>query len=183
MLKLIVVVQAFVATASIAVARQIESWPYDRLLANSDVVVIASVQAVAPSERRPAESLMVLGARGRITTFHVKLVIKGEVGRAISVLHYQLPEGVPTVGGPMLARFRTREVVVTPANQGLSDRSRVVIGVPDYLLCLKKTADDHFEPVSGQYDSALSAREIYTQMPNAIDDSKDVAGPTTRSVR
>lgn len=44
----------------------------------------------------------------------------------------------------------------------------IMLGPPEYLLFLKRTADGRLEPVSGQIDPALSVREMHRPLPAGL---------------
>lgn len=156
------------ATSS-ALSRAVEDWPYERLLREADVVVIGTVKSEADSDIPPQEPLAAMKAIARITSFDVRLAIKGDSGPSVDLLHFRLPEGAVTMDGPLLAHFRTKGPVVQPDGRSTADKAVAALSRPDYLLFLKRTAGGRLEPVSGQYDSELSVREIYRPLPAVLD--------------
>lgn len=142
-----------------ACARRIEDWPYERLLKEADVVVIArpmSTKATGKvSTANPWEANFVEVE----TAFEVESALKGKVeGNKLTLLHYRLEPGAQIVNGPLLVKFRTRGLRLdTP-------KAKAQLGQPSYLLYLKKRADGRFEPLSGQVDPELSVREMYAPL-------------------
>jgi hypothetical protein len=149
-----VVAFAFVC-ASLASARQIENWPYDRLFKEADLVVIASAKEVKAGDE-PAPEVFGGAASTRVAMLEVNATLKGEAkGGRVEVLHYKLKDGVMSSNGPMLVTFRTTEIRID--TQSL----KAVIGPPEYLVFLKAEKDGRYVPVSGHYDARLSVREVY----------------------
>jgi hypothetical protein len=148
-----------------APARLIENWSYDRLFKEADLVVIAEAQGVAdaddaaPFDHRP--DLF----EAQTTTFTVGYTLKAKAaGADLKVLHFRLKKGVQIENGPMLVTFRTKPIEVE-----LKDR-KIGVGKGSYLLFLKARKDGRYEPVSGQYDPALSVRELNSPLIKLTDD-------------
>jgi hypothetical protein len=149
--RLVAVVGALagvVVCATPGAARLIESWPYDKLMKQSDLVVIAKAVKTEdavdelPDHRWPVEFV------GQNTTFEVKHALKGKVeGKQIKVLHFKF--GKPKNGlevviienGPLFVAFSTKNA-------------------PEHLLFLKALKDGRYEPVSGRIDPRLSVRML-----------------------
>jgi len=124
-------------TMNAARARPIGLWPYDQLLKEADLVVLAAAGASADAEDTPDNPWKQMSV-GVNTTLDVKATLKGDrpAGKLV-VLHYRLKELSPP-NGPMLVDFRPG----------------------DYLLFLKRRADGRFEPAAGMTDPALSVRQV-----------------------
>ena len=140
-------------------ARGIPNWSYEKLFQQSDVVIIAEAkQTIDCKDRRKPKT----GAEfiGQETTFTIKNALKGKVkaNTTIKVLHFRLPKGVLVSDGPLTVRFRSKPLAI----QGKINNKvfKAGIGIPHYMLFLKKRPDGRFEPVSGFYDPALSVREM-----------------------
>src|SRR5690349_4814950 len=151
--KLTAVVLLVALFASAAVGRRIESWPYERLFKEADLVVIATPQRTEDTSERLKTGWKV-DLLGKNTSFKIRSTLKGKVaGEAITVLHYRAPEGRLFVNGPLLLSIRTEEPLVKGREKRATHR-------PEYLLFLRARPDRRFEPVSGQIDPALSVREL-----------------------
>lgn len=154
----------FVAViAGTARGRHVAPWPYDRLLRESDVVVIASVRAVEDDKAGGQSRFNGVAVVRRVTTFDVRMKVKGDIGDTLVVIHLRRADGQAIADGPLLVDFRKHGPVVRPVDRG--DQAVVALGDPDYLLCLKRGADGTYEPVTGQYDAQLSVREMYLPLP------------------
>jgi hypothetical protein len=143
-------------------ARQIESWSYQRLKDAADAVVVGTVASEGPWNERVEDRLFGTALEGRLTTFDVETVFKGEVsGRQVQVIHLRAKEGKRFENGPLLASFRkTGRRLEIESVDGVKEKALVMEGTPHYLLFVKKRDDGKYEPVSGQIDSALSVRKL-----------------------
>lgn len=148
-----------VALAALAVAstpgtaRLLDSWPYDKLMKESDLVVIATATKTEDTKDEPPEHSWPVEFVGQNTTFDVKHVLKGKVkGEQIKVLHFKFgelkksvdPKNIAdhiVIDGPLFVAFRTKSA-------------------PDHLLFLKSIKDGRYEPVSGRIDPQLSVRKL-----------------------
>jgi hypothetical protein len=173
--RLVAGLVALVLIAPGALGRQIEQWSYERLFKEADVILIAKPESVADVDVKPRDPRMHQGFVGRVTTFSVVSAIKGDTkGRSIDVLYFKLKEGLMSQNGPLLISFRTKPVRIE-GKAGGDDNTPVTafvmeLGPPEYLLFLKAGQDGRFEPVSGQYDPALSVREVNAPMPQFLGD-------------
>ncbi len=151
-----------------APARLIDSWPYDKLLKEADLVVFATAVKTEAADDKPPEHSWAYEFTAQNTTFKVKHALKGKVeGEPIKVRHYkfgELKKGVDPksldailiVDGPMLVAFRTGAVIV----KAKGDEQNTVLPTPEYLLFLKRLKDGRYEPLSGPIDPALSVKEV-----------------------
>jgi hypothetical protein len=134
-------------------ARLLDSWPYDKLMKKSDLVVIAkAIKTEVCADKYLAHSWTREFA-GQNTTFEVIHTLKGKADRKqIKVLHFSwgdLKQGVDPksldafiiIAGPLFVAFRT-------------DNS------PEYLLYLKALKDGRYEPISGKIDPKLAIRVL-----------------------
>lgn len=174
--RLVLLLVGLVLVAPAARARQIEDWSYERLFKEADVVVLAKPESVAEVDVKPKDARMQRDFLGRVTTFSVVSPVKGDVnnGKAIDVLHFRMREGIMSQDGPLLIRFRTKPVRIEGKSGG-DGKAPVtafvtVLGAPHYLLFLKRGEGGRLEPVSGQYDAALSVREVNPPMPDFFGD-------------
>lgn len=173
MLRWFILAQILVlTTANLVLAERVQSWPYDRLIRESDVVVIASARGTVPSDIRPEGQLAGAKVVAQITAFDVKAAIKGDVGQAIDLLHFRLADGHGGGnGGPLFMHFRTKTLTFEVTHIGdMEAKAKVRQSPPDYLLFLKKTQAGHYEPVTGRYHSRLSAKEVHPPLLLAGDD-------------
>jgi hypothetical protein len=144
-------------------ARLIESWPYEKLLRESDLVVIAEAVSTTDSGETTSENIWKAKFVGVITEFKVHSQLKGKLeGTKLQVAHFRLEQGVRIQNGPLLVSFRMKGFTV------INDKAKMGIGKPDYLLFLKRRKDGRYEPVSGQIDPLLSVREMYENLPPEI---------------
>jgi hypothetical protein len=148
-------------------ARAIETWSYDRLFCEADIVVIASAQATVQSDDPTPDGAWKTSLVGQRATFAVIAKLKGkDDAGTVTVRHFRPKDGVLTQDGPMLVSFRTDG----PRSEGGTRVKYVVkLSTPQYLLFLKRSQDGPYEPVSGQTDSALSVKEIYAPLPEVMD--------------
>lgn len=140
----LIVALAWIAAAD---ARPVGHWPYENLVREADLVVLAAAESSADSDDPPAKEGWEANCVGVNTTFRVLAPLKGDIQGKLTLFHYRLKPGVPVPNGPILASFRI-------AKADARD------GGPCYLLFLKKRADGRYEPVAGQIDSVLSVRAV-----------------------
>ena len=145
-----------------ASARRIENWDFQQLQQAADAVVVGTTISTEPWPEGLKNGLFAEDLEGRLTSFDVGTVFKGEVsGKHIQVIHYRAKEGRAFANGPLLASFRkTGRRLEIESVDGVKEKAKVLEGTPHYLLFLKKRADGKYEPVSGQIDSALSVRKL-----------------------
>lgn len=152
---------------SIAAARILDDWPYERLFKEADAIVIGTAVSTrdAPDtfvdDRWPYEFV------GQDTTLEVLQVLKGEASvKRITVLHFKFGKLtkkaaahggniVLTIDGPEFVSFHTKPEKIEIAGTELPAHRF------EYLLFLKKRADGRYEPVSGRIDPNLSIRELF----------------------
>src|SRR5437016_2731341 len=113
-------VRAFAALVAVALplvaeARLIDRWPYDRLLRESDLVVLARAVASADAGETWTGNPWKAEFIGVNTTFEVLAVLKGtSKAGPLTVLHYRLDEDIPH-DSPWLVSFRLKPVLVKAA--------------------------------------------------------------------
>lgn len=154
-------------TQSTGWARKLEHWPYDRLLENADVVVIARAITTDKSADKWNEQFFD-GARfqGLETTLEVVSTLKGKPPEPLKLLHFQYkPEATVYDDGPGLVVFlnKPRQTAVdkhVDRSGELRPLSASRSSHPEYLLFLKLRKDGRYEAVSGQTDPNLSARSV-----------------------
>jgi hypothetical protein len=153
-----------------AEARGLESWPYDRLTREADLVVIAQPTSVADAGESWMGNPWQVEFVGVVTTFKVQATLKGKIeGDELKVLHYRLPPKVSIANGPGLVSFR-----LAPTSLQLSKadtKGEIKLG-NDYMLFLKKGKDGRYEPVSGRIDPVLSVRELFKPLPKTFTEEK-----------
>jgi hypothetical protein len=151
----------------LAPARQVESWSYERLFKESDLVVIATAKVTADTNDAPPDNRWKSALVGQQTTFAIDAVLKGNAPAGpLAVVHFKLKPGVVTQDGPLLISFRRKG----PAIEGGGKvKYNVQLGTPQYLLFLKTADHDRFAPLSGQIDPQLSVKEIYAPLPDVMD--------------
>jgi hypothetical protein len=138
--------------------RLLEHWPYERLMKEADLVVIVEAKksedtADQPTEPKWRDERIFVG---QVSTLEVKTTLKGKASTdEIRVVHFRLKKGVQVVDGPVLVAFRTGSTKLKA--KGYAKTSQRV----QYLLFLKVRKDGRYEPVTGEFDSGQSAREVY----------------------
>jgi hypothetical protein len=164
-------VTVLLVVAPVANARRLPDWPHDKLLKDADLVVVAAADKSEPTaDKYEGDNAYELD--GVNTRFTVRVALKGEAPKdGLTVLHYRMGRLKPGKTeddqwyaakiGPNLVTFRADPLRLHVGG------SAVGVPAPEYLLYLKKRADGRYEPVSGQYDPNLSAREIF---PPALSD-------------
>lgn len=140
-------------------ARQVAVWAYARLADGADAVVIASFKGVRDVDLPPPGPLASYRVRGRVSTFEVRVGLKGKVNPEVELAHFALPDGAATIDGPRLLKF-AEPGSWTRSEGGGGDRAVTVRPAPEYLLFLKRSAGGRYEPVTDQFDAADSVREV-----------------------
>jgi len=147
--------------ADMASGRLVEPWSYEKLLNESDLVVIADAKKTEDTTDKPRDPLFKPDLDhiiGRTSTLEVKGTLKGKApGAEIKVLHFRLMEEWSIINGPSLVAFRTKPVEIKHDGHSESWHSRC-----EYMLFLKARKDGRYEPVAGQYDAGMSVRELYS---------------------
>lgn len=141
-------------------ARRVETWSDERLMRESDLVVIAVPTASADTGGCARLGGWTVDFPGVNTDFKVSVVLKGKLkGDTLRVLHFRLPKDVLIQNGPGLVTFRMK---------GMEFRTKgaqIALGKPSYLLFLTERKDGRFEPVSGRVDPVESVREMHRPFP------------------
>jgi hypothetical protein len=147
-------------------ARLLEAWPYDKLMKESNLVVIATATKTEAASDKPPDHGWPYEFVAQNTTFKVTHALKGKLkDDPIKVLHFkfgELKKGIDPknfedtliVDGPLLVTFLDKTVV------GKINGQKSVKVQPEYMLFLKRLPDGRYEPVSGRVDPALSVREV-----------------------
>ena len=155
---------------SISFSRQVEDWSYERLFKESDLVVIAHVQAWGATDEEWNEKLFDKGRfEGAKTIFGASFVLKGDPPLCIWLNHFRYKESAVRYNdGPGLNVF-LKEPVLIELKQAEDKKGKLhqpsqglrKISQPEYLLFLKKRKDGTYEPVSGQLDASFSVRAMF----------------------
>jgi hypothetical protein len=163
-LALVALGAGLLVSPTAAPGRLVERWDYARLFKEADLVVIAEAVDVtgaddpAPFDWRP--DLF----EARTATFEVEHVLQGKLPKdGLKVLHFKVKDGNLIDNGPDMAEFRTKGGEITAKSGNFA------WGRPNYLLFLKARKDGRYEPVSGQYDSALSVKELHSPLNGLYD--------------
>lgn len=150
--------------------RLVPVWPYEKLVAESDVVAI-----VEPLENKPAKDTFPGYTYGHTTNdfaatdtrfrVHAVFKMKGDAPKELTVLHFSYSTNVTLIAnGASFIRFLTGPLQYE--KRALKD-GKPVGGItmfhqqPMWLAFLKRREDGRFEPVTGHYDSAYSFRELH----------------------
>ena len=167
-------IAASLSLSAISSARKIEIWPYEKLLKEADLVVIArAVSKVATDDRWDANVFDSDGFSGVETTFELAAVIKGKSANSFKVLHFQYKNPSRAFeNGPGPVSFFTESLSVGIKRSGEIQeepktlepaKSLSLKPAPEYLLFLIRRADGRFEAVSGQVDPNSSVRTLVTE--------------------
>lgn len=161
-----------------ASARIVERWDYKKLLAKSDLVVIATaLDSVVTTDEDAWGSILLAG---RNTRFKVQSVLKGDPADGpITVLHFQvkLPETRPGQPGPIGVVSNNGPTTLNFKTDSKDGKSPGGI----YLLYLRATADGRYEPVSGRIDPEFSVRSLHAAPIAGFDNPFDDAdGPPSK---
>ncbi|HEY3965366.1 MAG TPA: hypothetical protein VGM05_12495 [Planctomycetaceae bacterium] len=172
-------------------ARFRDNWSYDKLAKSADVVAIATIKStVKGGEPFDKGRSAVPEIDGQLSTFTVKAIVKGKVlGKELQLVHYKVSDvalkpiekdGTVTypyiVNGPHFPAFRSGKVRVAISTEDGCHDEDANLEPPHYLLFLKARNDGMFEPVSGQFDSALSVMMLRPE--ETPDDETDFAPGT-----
>lgn len=159
-------------TPSTGWARKVEDWPYDRLLKNADVVVIARpVSSVECKDEWNERFFDGSRFQSLETTFEVASTLKGKSPESLKLLHFRYNrETTVYEDGPGLISFLTkpRSTKVKKRGEVLGELVPLVASKssrPEYLLFLRLRKDGRYEAISGQMDSNLSARTVNQMLP------------------
>jgi hypothetical protein len=138
-------------------ARRIEHWPFDRLLRESDLIVIANPVTSAETGEKMFSNTWDTDLLTVKTSFKIEAVLKGVYKKEnLDILHLRLPTGVKVSDGPLFVSFRTG-----PCTIRTDSGRKISIGAPTYLLFLKEFVDGRYEFVSGRIDPELSVQEMH----------------------
>ncbi len=169
---------ALVCAATALVTRPVPDWPYERLMRESDIVVVAEPVAVKnvdydfPEDKsigpllrdsNPKIASMFQKLAAKVTSFRVIGTIKGERRKSVDVLHFYWTERVPVENGPMFVDFTASRKISMTTKDELTNSEWQGESKPQFLLFLKIADGIHsingrYEPVSGQWDPGLSVR-------------------------
>jgi hypothetical protein len=148
-------------------SRLVQLWQYDRLTSTAKLVIIGSPGKTTPTKEKyegnhpwPFE---IVGVETRVT---VLAVLKGrEKKKTITLFHFQAgplkkefrDKGGPTpvIDDPDFLSFRTEPLVVK------TEKGKVTLPPPDYLLFLRRRKDGRYEAITGPLDATQSVRELY----------------------
>jgi len=157
--------------ATVAHARHVELWSYDKLSKRADAVVVAT--AVSADEWEEPDDKPQMGSvvfAGQMTKFEIKGVLKGNVtDRTIELVHYRVvANGTFIAPGVKVAHSRAYVADFAErkaSTKNLAAKDGEVDGPAHFLLFLKQRKDGRFEPVSGQVDSACSVMVLTPEGP------------------
>jgi hypothetical protein len=127
-------------------ARIVPLWPYEKLVAEADVVAI-----VEPVENKPAQDTFPGYSYGHPsnhftatdTRFKIQAVLKGDAMKELTVLHFSYSNSTNVsiiINGASFIQFKEKQ---------------------ECIAFLKRRSDGRFESVTGHYDSAYSFRELH----------------------
>src|SRR5689334_9486019 len=117
-------------------------WTYERLLGDADVVVIATLDATRETDELFKDASAVAEVRIVLSKLRCECVLKGEVKDKVVELRYWHPKR----GG----RYDDIPSPVRLAKRKSYEQDGALIESDlQYLLFLRRTKDNQFEPVSG----------------------------------
>src|SRR5438128_1308699 len=123
------------SVAGLGAARPVGNWPYEQLMEEADLVVIAVATATADSGEVTHENLFKAKYIGVNTTFAVRGILKGKhKGDQLTVLHYRLEPGTAMVNGPLHVRFHTEGFSIELKGP---EAAKILLARPEYMLFLK----------------------------------------------
>ena len=152
-------------------ARPIPQWSYNRLFDESDLVVIGTVTTNTDTTDvfKHQENDKGAGYTGVNSAFRTLRVLKGDHIEAFTVLHFRHSSPFVVADGMLVVTFRTSQLSFQGTVQSQDKKTAPASiafdpGLPQYLLFLKRRPDGRYAPTTGQYDAALSFREMYEPM-------------------
>lgn len=148
-------------------ARLVQSWSYEQLLAAADVVVVAKPVSNQLASDKWTGSHRDDGIFEAVDTgFDVRWVIKGPPDlKTLTVLHFRYGPKTMVMNGALFVHFVVKPISfrAEPLPEDKDARPsglNISLPAPEYLLFLKKRSDGRMKCVTGQYDAALSCREL-----------------------
>lgn len=155
-----------------ASGRLVDSWSYERLFKDADLIVVVVPVGEEKADDAFGEHPWDLDIVGLNTAFEIKHTLKGKAdGKQIKVLHFRFadpPKGkfVIIEDGPGFVAFRTKAALV-----GDGDR-KVVLPTPEYLLFLRRLKDGRYEALSGKVDPRFAIREMSEPLERVVGGGK-----------
>ena len=143
-------------------ARPIVAWRVEKLMQESDLVVIARVESVNDFDGMIELPLFQDFLVAQVTTFQVSGVLKGEIDcETLELVHCRLGDlgGGTLWDWPTLAYFESEGHTIR-IESGEGAGLLVQESQPSYLMFLKRRDDGRYEPVAGQVDSATSFLKV-----------------------
>jgi hypothetical protein len=162
-------------TTQIGEARIVKIWDYEKLTKAADIVVIVEPISNTNVDDIYAEHLYGFKTSDFIainTAFKVLQVFKGtyDKNESLTLLHYNYSSSVGMAfNGARFVHFligsQEIEKKLIRGEKEVVNITRYSYG-PVWMAFLKKREDGRYEPVSVQYDSAESFKEIYNASPH-----------------
>lgn len=147
---------------AIVFAFPLPEWPYERLLEDSDVIVIVTLDKTLADPDASKISLEVDKKLEKylslaISRFDVKSCLKGEADGSLTLEHFRFRVGphFNLGNGPRLVEFRSG--VQTFSGPGFAAALE-----PEYLLFLKKTASGNYRLTGPPEYMTLSVRILFS---------------------
>jgi hypothetical protein len=128
---------------SASTARLTDLWPYEKLYEEADLIAIVELKSVSESEEKLSGHGDTDRFDGKIAQFAIGKVLKGKADSStISLLHFAYSKkNGPVSNGASFLDF--------------SDSKKY-----QYLVFLKKGANNTLSPVTGHYDADMSVKKI-----------------------
>jgi hypothetical protein len=134
-------VVVFLLCVGRAHSREIPSWSADELFARADLVVVGKSASTSDAGQELADNELARDyLKPVLTRLDIVHVLKGKTsGGQLGILHQRFDTTRKILNGPKLMEFHKDET---------------------YLLFLRKRGDALYEPVTGQFDTALSFKRV-----------------------
>ena len=152
-MKAILTFTCALVLCSVSFGRRVAHWPYDKLTAEADLIVIATPVAVRDTQekvtlpgfqQRGADNMdHPLPAISVETTFEALSVLKGDKNAKTILLHHLRLEVPILENGPGLVTFNPEAKKC-------------------FLLFLKRESDGRYSPVTGQTDPDGAVKDLGT---------------------
>ena len=145
--------------AGSAYGRLVESWSYEQLFKEADLIVIAVPVGEEKADDAFGEHPWGLDVVGMNTAFEVRYALKGKAGgKQIKMLHFRFD---PPKDKLLVVEDGPGFVAVRPKSLRVREGDKVLnMPAPEYLLFLRRLKDGRYEPVSGKVDPRFAVREV-----------------------
>jgi hypothetical protein len=141
--------------ACLLTGRQIQDWPYEKLFKRADLIVIVKPlevrEANIQDDAKPPQDYLT----GIVTKFKILHVVKGEFKKDnLEIVHFRLKKDRRVMNGPLLVSFQKKAVKLK------DEDLKIEVKDWEYMLFLKQEKDGRLNFASGQFDPALSVKQM-----------------------